>query len=39
MNPITLVLFALQDATAWVIIGVCALAVVVAFAVFGGGWS
>lgn len=39
MNPVTLVLWALSDATAWLVVGLCALAVVVAFVVFGGGWS
>jgi hypothetical protein len=39
VNPISLVLWALSDATVWAVVGVCALAVFAAFLVFGGGWS
>jgi hypothetical protein len=39
VNPVSLVVWALSDATAWLVLGVCALAVVAAFVVFGGGWE
>jgi hypothetical protein len=39
MNPVTLLLWSLSGATDLVVLVVCALAIVVAFVVFGGGWQ
>jgi hypothetical protein len=39
MNPVSLLIFALTDHVFLAAIAVIALGIVLAFAVFGGGWS
>jgi hypothetical protein len=39
MNPVSLLLWAIQDSTMLVVVGVISLAILTAFFVFGGGWD